>query len=108
MLKLADVTITHGGKGTIYHSLIEGVPIFGIPQQAEQEINLKRIKQINLGDYILASNLPGIDNDELEKKINSVISSKRMHNNAIRLSNKIRKEMASIDKIVLRIHKKIN
>ena len=108
LLELADVTICHGGKGTIYHSLLEGVPIFGIPQQAEQEINLKRITALGLGDFLLANKLSRTTNAELEKKINDVINNKKILNKVLQISDKIRKEMLNIDLIVEKIHNKIN
>ncbi|MEI7579415.1 MAG: glycosyltransferase [bacterium] len=108
MLELADLTICHGGKGTIYHSLIEGVPIFGIPQQAEQEINLKRIKELNLGDYLLASKLKSYSNQRLETMINRILFNKRIKNKVLSFSNKIRTQMTTIDLIVKEIHNKIN
>ena len=108
LLELADVTICHGGKGTIYHSLLEGVPIFGIPQQAEQEINLKRITALGLGDFLLANNLSKTTNAQLEKKINDVINNKKILNKVLLISDKIRKEMLNIDLIVEKIHNKIN
>ena len=49
ILKYADVVVTHGGRGTIYHSLKQGIPLIGIPHQAEQEWNNKRLEELGLG-----------------------------------------------------------
>jgi UDP:flavonoid glycosyltransferase YjiC (YdhE family) len=52
ILPVSDVVITHGGKGTIYHALKKGVPLIGIPHQLEQEWNIKRLEQLNLGKFV--------------------------------------------------------
>lgn len=49
MLTIADLVISHGGKGTIYHSLKYGIPLIGIPHQAEQEWNLNRCEELQVG-----------------------------------------------------------
>lgn len=49
LLPLADLVISHGGKGTIYHCLKYGVPFIGIPHQAEQEWNLHRAETLQVG-----------------------------------------------------------
>jgi UDP:flavonoid glycosyltransferase YjiC (YdhE family) len=41
--------ITHGGRGSIYSALRQGVPIAGIPNQGEQEWNLDTVKRLGLG-----------------------------------------------------------
>jgi len=38
---LADVSIIHGGQGTVYNALLSGTPIVGVGMQPEQEANLE-------------------------------------------------------------------
>jgi len=41
--------ITHGGRGSIYSALQNGVPLVGIPNQGEQEWNLDAVERHGLG-----------------------------------------------------------
>lgn len=108
MLALADLTICHGGKGTIYHSILNDVPVLGIPHQAEQEMNLIRIKELQLGDYILAKNLSKISNEELKRRIDSVLNNKVIHKSVHKTAVAIRSCMENLDVIVRSIHTTIN
>lgn len=38
---LADLSIIHGGQGTVYNALLAGAPIVGVGMQPEQEANLE-------------------------------------------------------------------
>jgi UDP:flavonoid glycosyltransferase YjiC (YdhE family) len=108
IFKLADLTITHGGKNTIYHSLLDGVPILGIPQQAEQEINLKRIKELNLGDMILAKQFLKSSDGVFYNKIYNVLHNKVIQNNVSEYSKKLHNSMLSLDSIINIINNQIN
>jgi UDP:flavonoid glycosyltransferase YjiC (YdhE family) len=108
MLSLADITICHGGKGTIYHSILNGVPLLGIPQQAEQEMNLIRIKELGLGDYLLSKEFLEISDADLKNRIDYVLYNKEIQKNVLNFSSKIRNCMGDLDDIVRKIHIKIN
>lgn len=108
MMQLADITICHGGKGTIYDSLLNKVPILGIPQQAEQELNLRRIKHLGLGDYILSTKVHSISDQELFLKIDNLITNTKIKNNLNYYSSEIHKEMQDLNKIIEKIHSTIN
>jgi len=108
MLKLADLTITHGGKNTIYHSLINGVPIFGIPQQAEQEINLRRVKELNLGDYILSKDFKRSSDEILFEKINKVLNNKIIEKNVLTIADEIKDSMKSLKSVIKKINIYLN
>jgi UDP:flavonoid glycosyltransferase YjiC (YdhE family) len=108
MMQLADITICHGGKGTIYDSLLNKVPILGIPQQAEQELNLRRIKALGLGDYILSTRVRALSDQELFLKIDNLINNKLVKRNLEYYSAEIFKEMEDLNNIIENIHNKIN
>ncbi len=42
LYKFIDLSITHGGQGTVYTSAYAGKPIIGFPMQLEQHLNLER------------------------------------------------------------------
>jgi spore coat polysaccharide biosynthesis predicted glycosyltransferase SpsG len=41
--KKADISIIHGGQGTVYSCAYSGKPIIGFPMQAEQHLNLEKM-----------------------------------------------------------------
>ena len=47
-----DILICHGGNGTIYQALSQGVPALCIPSNFEQEWNVQRIEELELGTSI--------------------------------------------------------
>ncbi len=49
LLAKSDVVICHGGNGTIYQALGQGVPIIGIPTMHDQEFNLDRVEALGVG-----------------------------------------------------------
>ncbi len=49
LMAASHVTITHGGNGTIYQALGQGVPVIGIPTMFDQEINLQRVEALGAG-----------------------------------------------------------
>ena len=49
LMAASHVTITHGGNGTIYQALGQGVPVIGIPTMFDQEINLQGVEALGAG-----------------------------------------------------------
>lgn len=49
LMAASHVTITHGGNGTIYQALSQGVPVIGIPTMFDQEVNLQRVEKLGVG-----------------------------------------------------------
>lgn len=41
--KMVDLTIIHGGQGTVYAAAYAGRPVIGIPMQFEQHLNLEKM-----------------------------------------------------------------
>ena len=41
--KMADLTIMHGGQGTVYAAAYAGKPVIGFPMQFEQHLNLEKM-----------------------------------------------------------------
>lgn len=107
MFKLADLTICHGGNGTIYHSLMYGVPVMGIVERAEHEMNMRRIKELDLGDFISFKKFKTISNAEIESKIIKLLQDKKTHENVIQTAKVINNQIAQIDGLVEFIRKQI-
>lgn len=49
LMALSDVVICHGGNGTIYQALSQGVPIVGIPTMHDQWFNMERVEALGAG-----------------------------------------------------------
>lgn len=49
IMKKTDVVVCHGGNGTIYQAMSQGVPIIGIPTMHDQEFNMQRIEDMKIG-----------------------------------------------------------
>jgi len=47
--KRVDLSIIHGGQGTVYASVYAGKPIIGIPMNSEQHLNLEKIVGHKIG-----------------------------------------------------------
>lgn len=75
MMKKSSIAIIHGGLGTIYHALYIGIPILGIPYQAEQEWNLDRVKTLGLGEKL---NRKDLNLYEFKQKIPDIINNKNI------------------------------
>ena len=80
IMRKADLVITHGGRGTIYHSLESGVPIIGIPHQPEQEWNLNKVVDLKVGIKILQTKY---NKDILKVGIDNILNNKEFRKNAL-------------------------
>ncbi len=53
-LHTCDLTICHGGSGTVYQSLNRGVPVFCFPSHSDQQLVSYHAKQHGVCEYIYA------------------------------------------------------
>jgi MGT family glycosyltransferase len=81
IMKIADLVVCHGGNGTIYQALSNGVPIIGIPTMHDQEFNLDRV--IELGAGIQLSELK-YKPENLKKAIHNVLNNNQYRKNALK------------------------
>ncbi len=79
ILKKSNLFITHGGRGSIYHSLQNGVPIIGIPHQPEQEWNLNRLESLKLGKKLSKRNY---NREDLKNAVEDLINNEEYKVNA--------------------------
>ena len=52
LLQKSSIIVCHGGNGTIYQALTQGVPIVGIPTMHDQEFNMQRVEDLGAGKAI--------------------------------------------------------
>jgi MGT family glycosyltransferase len=77
--KNCSLMITHGGRGSIYHALSYGVPMIGLPHQAEQEWNLDRVEELKLGHKLSSKKL---DYKTFSKAVNDLLENDSYRENA--------------------------
>lgn len=53
LLQQADLFITHAGMNSVMEAAHFGVPVIAVPQQAEQRLNARRVRQLGLGLCLL-------------------------------------------------------
>lgn len=71
VLPEVDLMICHGGNGTLYHALINKVPVLCQESHLEQTWNVQRIEQLGYGqswNKINPKNIHKVMNDWMEKK----------------------------------------
>ena len=57
VMSTADVIVCHGGNGTIYQALQQGKPIIGIPTIPDQKFNMRRVKDLGVGEMMSLEDL---------------------------------------------------
>lgn len=71
IMEICDLVICHGGNGTIYQALSKGVPVIGIPTMHDQEINMDRIVDLEVGIKLSKRRS---DSQRLVKAVKKVLS----------------------------------
>lgn len=90
LMAASHVTITHGGNGTIYQALGQGVPVIGIPTMFDQEINLTRVEQLGAGMRLRLRDCKG---ETLRQAVESIL-----HNPAYRhAAQKLQRRIATMN-----------
>ncbi len=67
--KISDISITHGGQGTVYTAAYAGKPVIGFPMQFEQHLNLENL--VRHGTAIIESR-KYFKEEKLLKAINNI------------------------------------
>ncbi|UCH72263.1 MAG: glycosyltransferase family 1 protein, partial [Thermoplasmatales archaeon] len=84
---MVDLSITHGGQGTVYTAAYAGKPIIGIPIQPEQNLNLEKI--VGHGSGIMLSK-KYFDEHKLLNALNKIFDNYDEYlANAEKLANKL-------------------
>ena len=87
--KKVDLSIIHGGQGTVYTCAYSGKPIIGFPMQAEQHLNLE--KMVGHGAGLMLSK-KYFNKHSLNEAINKIFNNySRFLNNAQDLAQKLPK-----------------
>jgi UDP:flavonoid glycosyltransferase YjiC (YdhE family) len=49
IMQKSNVVVCHGGNGTVYQAMKNGIPIIGIPTMHDQEFNVQRVADLGMG-----------------------------------------------------------
>jgi len=49
IMERCDIVVSHGGQGTVQTAIAAGLPLVGVPMQAEQDMNLERVSGFGAG-----------------------------------------------------------
>ena len=86
LMAASHVTITHGGNGTIYQALGQGVPVIGIPTMFDQEINLSRVEKLGAGRRMRLRDCKG---ETLKQAVESILHTPSYRHAAQKLQRRI-------------------
>lgn len=81
IMEKSDVVVCHGGNGTIYQAMSEGVPIIGIPTMHDQEFNLQRIEDLGIGIHLSELKFKP---SHLKEAVQVILTEKSYKDNALR------------------------
>lgn len=87
LLENSDAIVCHGGNGTIYQAMRQGVPIVGIPTMHDQEFNLDRVEALGVGIHLSELKFRP---EHLAAAIERVLDDSSYRTNALRLQEVLR------------------
>jgi len=85
--QMADITICHGGQGTIQTAIYAGTPIVGIAMQPEQQMHLDRIVAYGAGIRVPYNKWNAL---KIRSAIKEILSNKKYKENANDLMMRIK------------------
>ncbi len=83
---MADITISHGGQGTVQTAIHSGTPIVGVATQQEQFINLSNIEARGAGIRIPRAKWNA---ENIQKSVAKILSDKRYRESVLKLKDRI-------------------
>lgn len=86
MSEFADLSIIHGGQGTVYSTILAGSPYVGLPMFSEQQYNLENISRFNCGRQI---NIGDLNFETFQSTLADVLGNKKYKDNIIELRSEI-------------------
>jgi UDP:flavonoid glycosyltransferase YjiC (YdhE family) len=81
---MADITVSHGGQGTIQTAIYSGTPIVGVAAQQEQFINLSNVESYGAGLRIPRTKWNA---NNIQNSISKILSNKKYSESMLKLRN---------------------
>ncbi|MFA7717694.1 MAG: nucleotide disphospho-sugar-binding domain-containing protein [Candidatus Absconditabacterales bacterium] len=85
---MANITVSHGGQGTIQTAIHSGTPIVGVAAQQEQFINLSNIESRGAGIRIPRNKRTS---NNIQKAVDTIIRDKRFEESTEKLKTRLHK-----------------
>lgn len=85
---MADITVCHGGQGTVQTAIYSGTPIVGVAAQQEQFINLSNVEAHGAGIRI---SITKWNTDNIQKSASKILADKRYKESMLKLRERITK-----------------
>ena len=83
---LADITVSHGGQGTVQTAIHSGTPIVGVAAQQEQFINLSNVESHGAGIRIPRAKWNA---ENIQKSITKILTDKKYKEAVLKLRDRI-------------------
>ena len=83
---MADITVSHGGQGTVQTAIHSGTPIVGVAAQQEQFINLSNVEARGAGIRIPRSKWNA---NNIQKSVYKILVDKRYKKSVLKLRDRI-------------------
>jgi MGT family glycosyltransferase len=90
LMKVSSLVVCHGGNGTIYQALSQGVPIIGIPTMHDQWFNMERVEDLGAGIKLDEKKFKP---EHLANAVEKIFSDQTLHKNI----EPLKEEMAQYD-----------
>ena len=84
IMNKSDLVVCHGGNGTIYQAMSQGIPIIGIPTHHDQEWNLDRVESLGMGIHLSEINFKPA---HLVEAVEGILSEQSYKENALKYKN---------------------
>ena len=81
ILAISDLVVCHGGNGTIYQAMSQGVPIIGIPTMHDQEFNLDQVVELRIGIHLSELKFKP---EHLSNAVEKIINDTQIRQNALK------------------------
>lgn len=83
---LADITVSHGGQGTVQTAIHSGTPIVGVAAQQEQFINLSNVEARGAGIRISRTKW---NTENIQKSVAKILADKKYKESVLKLREQI-------------------
>lgn len=87
ILPNSQITICHGGSGTVYQSLSHGVPVLCLPSHSDQQLVALYAKENGVGEYIYKKRL---DSNEIKNLTLQILNASKYQQNAKQIAQEIK------------------
>ena len=90
LMKRANISLNHGGNGTLYQALASGVPVVGVPDHVDQQLQLQLCERAGVGRQLPKRELTA-------KRLRAVVDDVVRDNGYVQNARRLRDAIARYD-----------